>query len=154
MLPPPAPPLAADSCSCDNFWTTFEFLSFFAQLLVLYNRLPEEILVDFRHDLDLEFSRSNMEFAISQPKVVWLPRNVKHTYIHWTPGLKCDQWVWPWPWSWLWIFKVKCDLDFWPHTWPWPWIAISQNGKANWYWTKGVGVGYSWPWPFGNQGQV
>ena len=26
---------------------------------------------DLGHDLDLEFSRSNMEFAMSQPKVVW-----------------------------------------------------------------------------------
>ena len=36
--------------------------------------------VDLGHDLDLEFSRSNMEFAISQPKMVWLPRNKKQTY--------------------------------------------------------------------------
>ena len=36
--------------------------------------------VDRGHDLDLEFSRSNMEFAISQPKMVWLPRNKKQTY--------------------------------------------------------------------------
>ena len=32
------------------------------------------------HDLDLEFSRSNMEFAISQPKMDRLPRNEKQTY--------------------------------------------------------------------------
>ena len=35
---------------------------------------------DLGHDLDLEFSRSNMEFRISQPKVVRLPRNEKQTY--------------------------------------------------------------------------
>ena len=35
---------------------------------------------DFSHDLDLEFSRSNIEFAISQPKMVRLPRNEKQTY--------------------------------------------------------------------------
>ena len=35
---------------------------------------------DLGHDLDLEFSRSNIEFAISQPKMVWLPRNEKQTY--------------------------------------------------------------------------
>ena len=35
---------------------------------------------DLGYDLDLEFSRSNMEFAISQPKMVWLPRNGKQTY--------------------------------------------------------------------------
>ena len=35
-----------------------------------------------RFDLghDLEFSRSNMKFAISLPKMVWLPRNEKRTH--------------------------------------------------------------------------
>ena len=62
---------------------TFEqllgFLSFLAQLLALTCRLPDYIFVDFRRDLDLDFSRSNMEFAISQPKMVRLPRNKKQT---------------------------------------------------------------------------
>ena len=35
---------------------------------------------DLGHDLDLEFSRSNVEFAISQSKMVRLPRNNKQTY--------------------------------------------------------------------------
>ena len=35
---------------------------------------------DLGHDLDLEFSRSNMEFAIYQPKMVRLPWNEKQTY--------------------------------------------------------------------------
>ena len=35
---------------------------------------------DLGHDLDLDFSRSNMEFAISQPKMVRLPGNEKQTY--------------------------------------------------------------------------
>ena len=35
---------------------------------------------DLGHDLDLDFSRSNLEFAISQPKMVRLPRNEKQTY--------------------------------------------------------------------------
>ena len=47
---------------------------------------------DLGHDLDLEFSRSNIEFAISQPKMVWLPRN-EEQYIDWTLGLKCDHQV-------------------------------------------------------------
>ena len=62
---------------------TFEqllgFLSFLAQLLALTCRLPDYIFIDFRRDLDLDFSRSNMEFAISQPKMVRLPRNEKQT---------------------------------------------------------------------------
>ena len=35
---------------------------------------------DLGHDLDLELSRSNIEFAISQPIMVRLPRNEKQTY--------------------------------------------------------------------------
>ena len=35
---------------------------------------------DLGHDLDLEFSRSNVKFAISQSKMVRLPRNEKKTY--------------------------------------------------------------------------
>ena len=38
------------------------------------------IRCDLDHDLDLEFSRSNMEFPISQTKVVWMPRNEKQTF--------------------------------------------------------------------------
>ena len=32
------------------------------------------IRFDLGHDIDLEFSRSNMEFAMSQPKMVRMPR--------------------------------------------------------------------------------
>ena len=62
------------------------------------------------HGLDLEFSKSNMEFAISQSKVVRLPRNEKQTY-RLKLGLKCDQWVWPWPWPWY--------LNFQGQMWSW-----------------------------------
>ena len=37
--------------------------------MALTCRLPDYILVNFCCDLDLQFSRSNMEFAISQPKM-------------------------------------------------------------------------------------
>ena len=63
-----------------TFEQLFGFLSFLAQLLALTCRLPDKILVDFRRDLDPDFSRSNMEFAISQPKMVRLPWNEKQTY--------------------------------------------------------------------------
>ena len=51
-----------------TFEQLFGLLSFLARLLALTYRLPDYILVDFRFDLDLEFSKSNMEFALSQPK--------------------------------------------------------------------------------------
>ena len=53
-----------------TFEQLFGLLSFLARLLALTNRLTDEILVDFRPDLDLEFSRSNIKLAISQPKMV------------------------------------------------------------------------------------
>ena len=93
---------------------TFEqllgFLSFLAQLLALTCRLPDYIFVDFRRDLDLDFSRSNMEFAISQK---WSDcHETKSKHSNWTLGLKCDKRVWPWPWPWPWIFKVKYRICY------------------------------------------
>ena len=38
------------------------------------------IRFDFGHNIDPDFARSNMEFPISQPKAVRLPRNEKQTY--------------------------------------------------------------------------
>ena len=38
------------------------------------------IRFDLGHDIDLDISRSNREFAVSQPKVVRLPWNKKQTY--------------------------------------------------------------------------
>ena len=58
----------------------------------------ETIQFDLGHNLDLEFSRSNMEFAISQLKMVWLPRNEKQTY-----RLNSRPQNWPWLW------KVRCE---------------------------------------------
>ena len=66
---------------------------------------------DLGHDLDFEFSKSNKEFAIPQPK--WSDcHKTKSKHIHGTPALKCDQWVWPWPLSW--------PLNFHGQMWPWP----------------------------------
>ena len=105
---------------------------------------------DLGHDLDLEFSRSNIELAISQPKMVQLPRNKKQT--HW---LNSRLQMWPLgltlamtltlnfqgqTLSWLylsqkwsnchetknkhidWTLGFKCYHWVWPWPWPWPWI--------------------------------
>ena len=52
-----------------------------------------------------------MEFAISQPKMVRLPRNEKQTY---RLNSRAQMWPsgWPWPWPWPWIFKVKCGISY------------------------------------------
>ena len=74
---------------------------------------------DLGHDLDLEFSRSNMEFPISQPKVVWLPRNEKQTY-----RLKSRPQMWPMGLNLTFEFwRLNVTLSF-DHTWPWPWIFM------------------------------
>ena len=102
------------------------------------------------HDLDLEFSRSNVEFAISQPKMVELPGNKKQTY-----RLNSRPQMWPSGltlavtltlnfqvqiWNLLYLSQkwsdcqqtkskhidetlgLKCDHRVWPCPWPCPWI--------------------------------
>ena len=60
---------------------------------------------DLGHDLDLEFLRSNLEMAISLPKLSDC-HEMKSQHIDWILGLKCDHQIWPWLWPWRWIFKV------------------------------------------------
>ena len=41
---------------------------------------------EFGHDFNYEFSKSNLEFAKSQPKMVWLPQNENYAYrMKWRP---------------------------------------------------------------------
>ena len=123
------------------------------------------IRFDLDHDHDLELSRSNMEFPISQPKVVRLPRNKKQTY-----RLNSRPQTWPkgltltitltfafWRSNVTLTFDHTHDLD---HGFSWSnfEIALSQNGRANWHcvtnqprisdwvvqvplWPSGLGVG-------------
>ena len=105
---------------------------------------------DLGHDLDLEFSRPNMDFAISQSKMVRLPRNKKQTYRlisrpqMWPSGLTLDMTltlnfqgqIWNWLYlcqKWAdchktkskhidWTLGLKCDHQIWSWLWPWPWI--------------------------------
>ena len=116
------------------------------------------IRFDLGHDLDLEFSRSNIEFPISRPKMVRLPRNENQTYL-------LNPWAQMWPfgltlamtltlhfqgliWNLLylshkwsnchetkskhidWTPGLKCDQWVWP--WPWPW-PLNFEGQI-------------WPW--------
>ena len=134
-----------------------------ANISIELKALNVTIRFDLGHDLDLEFSRSNMEFSISQPKVVPLPQNKKQTY-----GLNSRPQMWPmcltltitltfefWRSSVTFTFDRTHDLD---HGFSWSnfEIAVSQNGRADCHCTKGVAVGHSWPWPwpFGDQSQV
>ena len=74
------PLLAADFCSCDNFWTFFiSFISGSIDGPHLQNTWLDFGWFFYR-DLELQFSSSNMEFAISQPKMIRLPQNKKQPY--------------------------------------------------------------------------
>ena len=121
---------------------------------------------DLGHDLDLEFSRSNIELAISQPKMVRLPRNEKQTYwlnsrlqmgpsdltLALTLTLNSQGQIWNWlylcqKWSDCHETKSKHIVlnsrpQIWQWVWPWPWP---------WYLNF---QGHMWSWPFGDQGQV
>ena len=131
-----------------------------ANILIKLKASNVTIRFDLGHDLDLEFSTSNMEFAISQPKVVWLPWNGKQTCrlnSNMTNGFDLGHNLD------LWIFKVKCDLDLWPHPWPSPrilmvkfWNICISEWEGQFTLNKGVGEGLSWPWPwsFVDQNQV
>ena len=133
-----------------TFEQLFGFLLFLAWLLALTYRLTDYILVDFRRDLDLEFSRSNSEFATSQPIMVRLPRNEKQTHRlnsrlqMWPSGLtlvmtltlnfqgQISNWLYlSQKWSDChetkskhidWSQDLKCDHQVWPWPWLWPWI--------------------------------
>ena len=81
------------------------------------------IRLDLGHDLDFEFWRADIEFVISQTKVVRFPWIKKQTY---RLNSRPEMWPWVWPWPWLWSlnFKVKCGLDLWTYTWHWPWMFM------------------------------
>ena len=118
------------------------------------------IRFDIGHDLDLEFSRSNMGFPISQPKVVRLPWNEKQTHRFNSRPQMCPMALALtitltfkfWRSNMTLTFDNTHDLD---HGFSWSnfEMAVSQIGRADWYCTKGVAVGHSWPrpwpWPFG-----
>ena len=104
------------------------------------------------HHLDLEFWRANIESAISEPKVVRLPRNEAQTYRlisrpqMWSMGLTFTKTLT----FWFSMSNVTLTYD---HThdldhgmlWSSFEIAVSQNGR-NRHWTRG-GVRHSWIWP-------
>ena len=108
------------------------------------------------HDLDLEFSRSNMESAIARPKMVWLPWNKKQTYqlnsklqmcplnvtLAVTLTLNFQGQIWNLlylgqKWSDCqetkskhikWTLSLKCDHRISPWPWPWSWIFKVKYG--------------------------
>ena len=144
----PPPPPAADSCSRDNFWTTF-WISFIFWLDCW--PWPIDYLIRF-----LSVFVVSLTFNIQGQIWNWLYLSqkwcdchaMKSKHIDWTLGLRCDHWVWPWPWPWPWIFKVKYGIGY----------ISAKNGpiamkrKANTsIWTLGFKCDqwiWLWLWPW------
>ena len=123
---------------------------------------------DQGHDRDLEFSRSNMELAISQPKMVWFSRNEKPRYRMnfrpqmWPSGLTLAMTLnlnfqgqignllyFNQKWSDCretkskhveWTPGLKCYQWVWPWPWPWPLNFKEKCHLGLWPHT------WLWPW--------
>ena len=102
---------------------------------------------DLGHDLDLEFSRSNIELAISQPKMVRLTRNEKQ--IH---RLISRPQMWP---SGL-TLVMTLTLNFQGQIWNWLylcqiWSDCHETKGEHIDWTLGLKCNHQilpWPWIF------
>ena len=110
----------------------------------LTHRLPDWILVDFRCDLHLEFSRSNMKFTISRPKIVRLPRNKKQTY-----RLNSMPKMWPLDLT----LAMTLTLNFHGQIWNLPylsqrWFDCHKMKSKHIEWTEGLNDNQVWPWPW------
>ena len=145
-MPPPLVPLkAADICPRNNFEKFLDFFHFW------HNHLPWPIdcliwfFLDFRRDLDLEFSMSNMEFAVSLPTMVWLPRNKKQTY-----QLNSRPQMWP---SGL-TLAMTLTLNFQGQTLnllylSQKWSDCNETKSKHMDWTQGLKCDHQlWPWPW------
>ena len=153
------PPPAADSCSRDNFEQLFGFLSFLHDCWPW----PLDYLIRFWliFHLDLEFSRSNMEFAISQPKMVRSRSNMefaisqpKMVRLPWskkqTHRLNSRPQMWP---SGL-TLAMTLTLNFQGQIWNLPYICqklfdCHETKSKNIDWTLGLKCDHRvWPWPW------
>ena len=97
------------TCSRDNFWTTFRISFIFGTID------DPELLITW-----LNVGRFSswpwifkVKYGISfiSAKMARLPRNT-NKYIHWTLGPKCDYRIWSWPWSWPLIWKAKYEICY------------------------------------------
>ena len=113
------------------------------------------IRFDLGHDLDLEFSRSNIEFVISQPKMVRLARNEKQTY-----QLNSRPQMWP---SGL-TLAITLTLNFQGQIWnllylSQKWSDCHETKRKHIDWTPGLKCDqwvwlWPWPWPLNFEGQM
>ena len=87
------------------------------------NSSPQPTRFDLGHDHDFEFSRSNMEFPISQPKVVRLSWNETQTYRLNSRPQTCPMGLTLTITLTFEIWRSNMTLTF-DHTRPWSWIFM------------------------------
>ena len=89
---------------------------------------------DLIHDLDLEFSRSNLEITVSQEWLVWLMWNKKEVN-------RLD--AGPTIWSWSLTTPMTLTSEFQGQILK---QTYHRNGRADWHGMKTLGVDHSWSW--------
>ena len=105
------PPPAAESCSCDNFWTTF-WISFNFGMIVG----PDPYIEYLIRFWSIFVATLNFNFQGQMWNLLYLSQKWSHCHemktkhIDWTLGHKCDHQAWhlPWPWPW----KVKYGICY------------------------------------------
>ena len=109
--------------------------------------LPDYILVDFRWDVGLEFSRSNIEFAISWPK--WSNcHETKRKHIDWT--LKPQ--IWPSDLTLVMILTFNFEGQIWNSLSQPKMVRLPQNKSKHIDWTPSFKSDHQiwhwlWAWP-------
>ena len=98
-----------------------------------------------RHDFELEFSRSNIEFTISWPKMVWLPRNKKQIY-----RLNSKHQMWPMNLTFAVAFELEFSRSSMEFTISWPkMVQLAQNKCKQIGWTPCIICDHQiWPSPW------
>ena len=105
---------------------------------------------DLVHDLDLEFTRSNIAFPISQPKVVLLPWNEKQTYRLTSKASNVISGL---------TLAMTLTLNFQGHIWNFlylgqKWSDCNEMKSKHIDWTPGLKCDqWIWPWPLNFEGK-
>ena len=105
---------------------------------------PSDLTLDLDHGLDLELhSRSNIEFAIYQPKKVRLPQNKNQTY-----RLNPRPQMIPSDLTWAMTLTLNYQGQFEICYISAKWFACNKMKSARIDWTESLNDNQVWPWPW------
>ena len=110
--PPSAPPpLVANACSGDKFWTTFVISFIFLHdcwSWITYYLTRSWSIFIVTLTFNFEGQLWNLLYHHNRSDY----HETKSKHIDWTLDLNCDHPVWPWPSHWPWVFKVKYEIYY------------------------------------------